>query len=194
MLSTNRLALKEWAAIIHALGTGQQILLLRKGGLYERQGRFTPTAREFFLFPTYVHQMTQGVTSRALSALHVVEQQRPPAEEVHLTFYATVHEIRWLDDFDCVASLADFHWWTPETIAHRFAYGKTPGLSLLVLRVYRLPQPFVLPHLKRYAGCRSWIELAEALPTTGAQAILSDAAFAERLHELTERLSRCRAA
>lgn len=194
MLPTNRLALKEWAVIVHALGTGQQIVLLRKGGVYERQGCFTPTPREFFLFPTYVHQMTQGVNGRALSTLHSIEQRRPPVEEVHLTFYAAVHEIHWLDDFDRVASLADFHWWTPDTIAHRFAYGKTPGLYLLVLRVYRLPHPFVLPYLKRYAGCRSWVELAEALPTDGAQAILSDAAFAEGLRELRERLSLCSAA
>lgn len=194
MLPTNRLALKEWAAIVHALGTGQQILLLRKGGVYERQGRFTPASREFFLFPTYVHQMTQGVNSRALSTLRSIVQRQPPAEEVHLTFYAVVHEVHWLDDFDRAASLADLHWWTPETIARRFAYGKTPGLYLFVLRVYRLPRPLVLPYLKRYAGCRSWVELAEALPTDGARAILSNSAFAERLHELNERLSRCSAA
>jgi hypothetical protein len=189
MQSTNRLALKEWAVIIHALGTGQQILLLRKGGLYERQGRFTTEPREFFLFPTYVHQMTQGVTSQALADLHAVIHRQPPAEEVHLTHYAMVQAGCWLDDFDSVALLADFHWWTPETIAHRFAYGETPGLYLFVLRVYCLPRPFVLPYLKRYGGCRSWVELANAVPTDGAQPVLSDQAFTERYRELVQRLS-----
>jgi hypothetical protein len=40
--SSNR-ALKEWAAIVEAIGQGKQAILLRK---------YAP-AREFFLYPTY---------------------------------------------------------------------------------------------------------------------------------------------
>ncbi|MEW6299296.1 MAG: DUF1802 family protein [Thermodesulfobacteriota bacterium] len=189
MRPANSLALKEWAVIVHALGAGQQTLLLRKGGLYERRGRFATEPREFFLFPTYVHQMAQGVVSRAHSALHAVVQRQPPADEVRLTHYAVVHDLCWLDHLSDVAGLADLHWWTPETVTRRFNYGQTPGLYLFVLRVYRLPRPRVLPNLKRYGGCRSWVELADAVPTDGAQPVLSDDAFAGRLRELSRRLS-----
>jgi hypothetical protein len=86
-------------------------------------------------------------------------------------------------------ALADLHCWTPETVAHRFAYGTRAGLHLFVLRVYRLPQPYTLPLLKRYGGCRSWVDLAEPLSTTGATPVLSEAAFAERLRQIRDRFS-----
>src|SRR3954447_24211157 len=49
-------ALKEWATVCRALESGRQILLLRKGGIYESGGEFQVENREFLLFPTYVHQ------------------------------------------------------------------------------------------------------------------------------------------
>ena len=36
-------------------------------------------------------------------------------------------------------------------------------LSVLVVRTYRLPQALGAPYLERFAGCRSWVELEEAL-------------------------------
>src|SRR5262245_61641814 len=49
-------ALKEWATVCRALESGGQIILLRKGGIYESGGEFHVENREFLLFPTYVHQ------------------------------------------------------------------------------------------------------------------------------------------
>ena len=40
MLPENRSALKEWAVVARALGSGRQTLLLRKGGIHERRGEF----------------------------------------------------------------------------------------------------------------------------------------------------------
>ncbi|MEL6165336.1 MAG: DUF1802 family protein, partial [Cyanobacteria bacterium J06628_3] len=36
-------ALKEWAIAINALETGKTIMLLRKGGIHEKGGRFQVT-------------------------------------------------------------------------------------------------------------------------------------------------------
>lgn len=188
MQACSSLALKEWAVVVHALGTGQQTLLLRKGGLHERHGRFSTEPAEFFLFPTYVHQMTQGVRSEVMPALPAVRDAQPPADQLRIAYYATAETLLWLDSRDYLSALSPLHCWTPETIAHRFAYGKTAGLYLFVLRVYRLPQAQVLPLLKRYGGCRSWVELAEKLSTAGATPVLPDAAFAERLREIRGRV------
>src|SRR4051812_30851462 len=49
-------ALKEWASVCRALEEGRQMLLLRKGGIYESAGEFEVEHREFLLFPTYLHQ------------------------------------------------------------------------------------------------------------------------------------------
>src|SRR3954454_16300490 len=51
-----QVALKEWATVCHALETGRQTVLLRKGGIYEAAGEFEVENREFLLFPTYLHQ------------------------------------------------------------------------------------------------------------------------------------------
>ena len=40
MQSANRFAFKEWAVTCQALAAGRQSLLLRKGGIHERNGRF----------------------------------------------------------------------------------------------------------------------------------------------------------
>src|SRR5262245_37580740 len=170
----NTLALKEWAVVVHALGTGKQIVLLRKGGLHERHGRFTTEPKEFFLFPTYVHQMAQGVTNDATAGLQTVMALRPTEDQLLISYYARVEDLLWLDTRERLAALADLHCWTPETVRHRFAYGTRAGLHLFVLRVYCLPQPHILPLLKRYGGCRSWVDLAEPLSTTGAMPVLSE--------------------
>ena len=189
MYPAHVLALKEWAVVVHALGTGKQSLLLRKGGLHERHGRFSTEHTEFFLFPTYVHQMAQGVVEAATTDLRTALESQPPEDQIVIAYYAIVEDLVWLDSRERLTALADLHYWTPETVAHRFVYGKTAGLYLFVLRVYRLPRPHVLPLLKRYAGCRSWVELAEPLSTGEAIPALSDTAFAERLNEVKARLS-----
>src|SRR5437660_249987 len=50
------IALKEWASVCNAIETGRQILLLRKGGIYESAGEFELENPQFLLFPTYLHQ------------------------------------------------------------------------------------------------------------------------------------------
>src|SRR5688500_19722973 len=49
-------ALKEWASVCAALEHGRQILLLRKGGIYESAGEFELEHRQFVFFPTWIHQ------------------------------------------------------------------------------------------------------------------------------------------
>ncbi|MGH9628683.1 MAG: DUF1802 family protein, partial [Bryobacteraceae bacterium] len=63
------IALKEWASVVSALGTGRQILLLRKGGIVEaRRGGFELRHHEFLFFPTYEHQHADSLKPE-LSAL-----------------------------------------------------------------------------------------------------------------------------
>lgn len=180
MLSSNSLALKEWAVVVQSLAAGKQILLLRKGGLYERQGKFSTEPTEFFFFPTYVHQMEQGVTTSAEGELQAVLAVRPPEDQLLIRHYASVAEVRYLDDREQLSALEGLHCWTTDSVAKRFAY-KTPGLHLFLLRVYQLPQTYTLPMLKRYAGCRSWVELGESLPTAGAIPMMSEDSFAQQV-------------
>ena len=64
-----------------------------------------------------------------------------------------------------------------ETIEQRFQY-RQPGLFVLVGRVYTLPLPHMISEQPYFAGCRSWVELPDELPTAGAPPALTDEQFA----------------
>ena len=50
----NHLALKEWSSVVAALGSGEQVILIRKGGIADP--KFGLEAERFYLYPTYFHQ------------------------------------------------------------------------------------------------------------------------------------------
>src|SRR5713101_2916398 len=50
----NHAALKEWASAIAALGRGEQVILIRKGGIADP--KFGLEAQRFYLFPTNFHE------------------------------------------------------------------------------------------------------------------------------------------
>jgi hypothetical protein len=175
-MSTLQQALKEWAVICLALAEGRQALLLRKGGLAEESGQFQVEHRRFWLFPTYVHQQKDGIVPEAVSLLEQAEAERPPQGIVRLTHFAEVVESYRVLDLAAVEKLARLHIWPPQTVRARFEY-RRPGLHVLLVRVYRVPQAFELPDTPEYAGCRSWVELDRALPTQGATPVLTEEAF-----------------
>ena len=164
--------------IIEALASGRQIILMRKGGLHEAQGRFTAEHREFFLFPTYTHQQTEGIKETARPLL----QSIPPKREdyIELRTYAIVAYVARLTQWEEVAALEPFHVWSAEEIRNRFDR-REPDLSLLALRVYRLPRVIPVEDEPRFAGCRSWVTLESSLLTDGAVPALSEKKFLEKL-------------
>ena len=69
-VSAPHIALKEWAALVAAIGDGKQTILLRKGGI--REGPFKATASSFYLFPTAFHSEGRLVKPDAEAAYHKV--------------------------------------------------------------------------------------------------------------------------
>ena len=53
---TADMALKEWAVVVEIMGSGRQILTLRKGGIHPSDKNFRVLHKEFLLYPTYEHQ------------------------------------------------------------------------------------------------------------------------------------------
>ncbi len=179
MLKFNRTALKEWAVVQRALAGGQ-ILLLRKGGILEQKRGFTVEHREFFLFPTYVHQNEDDVIPSAHRDLAASFKGSPPADQVWFDYYAVADEVFKVDQLDVLRLLEGQHILSWSAIEARFYY-RRPGLHLLALRVFRLPETVRHPNHRRYDGCVSWVELEEALPTASARPVLSDDDFHAKL-------------
>jgi hypothetical protein len=176
MEAVNRIAFKEWAVVCRALEEGAQSIILRKGGIDEGSEGFRVRHREFWLFPTQFHQRPEQLIPDARPLLDRATAESPPAGTIPIGEYVVVSDVREINDESLLDRLADLHIWSRETVAQRFHY-RQPGLFLLIARVYRLPQPLLLTDTPYFAGCRSWVELPEALPTAGATPVLSDEQF-----------------
>ncbi len=179
MLEFNRTALKEWAVIQRALARGQ-ILLIRKGGILEQKQGFTVERREFFLFPTHVHQNEDDLIPAAHRDLAASFKASPPPDQVWFNYYAVAEEVFKVDQLDALRLLEGQHILSWSAVEARFHY-RRPGLYVLALRVFELPETIKHPNHRRYDGCVSWVELEEALPTASARPVLSDDDFRANL-------------
>lgn len=188
MNPTARYALKEWALQVDALLAGKQVLLLRKGGIFEKQGEFEVEHRDFFLFPTLYHEKAGEIVAGARAGLADLEKRLVPDATLRLPGLCTVEATQWVDSLDSLQGLEGLHPLAPSAVEYRYNYGKARGLHVLMLRAYRLPQPHALPMEKAYDGCVSWVDLGHDLATAGASPAIADAAFAERIAAVRTRL------
>jgi hypothetical protein len=182
-----RFAFKEWAIVVEALGSGEQIVILRKGGISEGRRGFQVEHAEFLLYPTLFHQQRESILSAwwpRLDKMQVQPESQAPADSrVSLEFFAHVVSWRRLDSLARAQRLAGQHIWHDEVIAQRFDWSKEKCIFALAVRVFRLPQPVEVPALTSMAGCKSWIDLEQEIPTDGAVPVLSKEAFNEKLNQ-----------
>jgi hypothetical protein len=166
-------AFKEWAVICRALGEGRQALILRKGGIAEDGGEFAVRHNRFWLYPTYTHQQRGGIQEEARPLLAAVEKDRPPPGVVRLSHFAEVAGIYHVKAIAPALLLAHLHIWSDDVVRKRFAY-RTPGLYVLVVRVWKAATVTELTEGPEQVGCRSWVELDRPLPTDGATPVLGE--------------------
>ena len=179
-------AFKEWAIVADALGTGQQILILRKGGISEGAGGFKIEHPEFLLFPTLFHQQRESVIDEAQRRHDEISAGFPPNDVLRLEYFCRVEGWWKLEDLAAAQRLEGQHIWRPEVVAERFDWGRQKAIFALAVRVFKLPQRIDLPMLPEYGGCKSWIEVDREIDVTGAAPVLDDAKFKLRLRELEE--------
>lgn len=182
------MAFKEWAVVVDALMAGEQILILRKGGIHEGRGGFQVEYPRFWLFPTLFHQQRDSVLPVAQARYDAIAPTLPGPDRVKLEAFCEVADWRLVESIEAVNGLRGQHIWKDEVIAERFDWGKRKNIFALAVRVFRLPTEKELPVLASYAGCKSWIELAEEVSTEGAAPVLNTPAFELRLKEFRESL------
>jgi hypothetical protein len=182
-----RHAFKEWAVICQALAEGRQSLILRKGGIEEIGTGFRVEHERFWLFPTYTHQQATGIVETARPLLEQVVRDQPPQDLVRLSHFAVVEAVHPVLDLDRALALEGLHLWSAETVRMRFAY-RRPGLFVLAVRLHALPQPQEVANTPVYDGCRSWVELEQALPTAEARPVLGNREWERQFDQLRQRL------
>lgn len=186
MRESSRVALKEWAVADEALATGQIALLVRKGGIHDRQGGFGVEHREFWIFPTGWHQNPADLAGH----LHpLLDALAPPARgTIPFRVYAVVDDVFRIENPDVLDRLDGMHPLSPPAAHARFAYRDRPFVHALILRAHRLPEPVTVADTLRYKGCVSWVELDEPIPTAALTPVLSDEDFATVKGEIIRRL------
>ena len=178
-------ALKEWASICDALGSGRQIILLRKGGIYESAGEFEIEHRQFLLFPTYLHQNATMLKASEHAALKPMEAE--PAR-IAISLAGEITDILPMSNRPAMDALDEEHIWTSKLIDMRFNYRPENPLYLLLVRAYRLGKAVVIDNTPAYAGCKSWVPLDRAVETKDAAPVLDDSEYLRRTQMIIENL------
>jgi hypothetical protein len=184
----SKAALKEWAVVCRALADGRQQLVIRKGGILEVKPGFEVAHRDFWLFPTYVHQQAGDVVQDARRDFAAAQAEQPPAGWVDLALYAAVTDAVQVTELERLRALEGDHILSWDCVASRFHYRNRPGVHVLVLRVLRRPAPVRIPNASWYDGCVSWVELDEPVGTDGLTPVLDEAEFGARRADILRRL------
>lgn len=176
-------ALKEWAVAINALETGKTIMLLRKGGIHERNGCFQVAHKEILLYPTFEHQQPFLLKPEYANLVVPVTPGWHP-ETVRISSWAEITDIFPVSDESIVNALLPFHIWNEYFISDRLNWKPRQPLYILLLRTYKLPQDQEIPYCREYGGCKSWIDLAQPISRQAAEPVLSNSTYTQLVAQI----------
>ena len=181
------IALKEWSATIDALACGDQVFLLRKGGIRETNRHFEMTHRRFLLYPTHFHEAGQMLKS---DFQHFVDaDEHISGDTVAFSAWAEVADVFCVNDAGHLEALSDFHVWTDEFVEKRIAWKPRHAADLIILKTHRLSRPVRIAVEPHYKGCKSWVDIAPALDVGDSVAALPDSEWEKRAREIRLLLS-----
>ena len=179
------LALKEWVVIVAALDKGEQIILLRKGGIAEKG--FDIKNQDFLFYPTIFHEMEKVVDGRYHLLLERVAAATT-TDTITISNWASVDEVIPTKNLEALLHISDHYVYTPENVKDRFDWRIATPMTLLFVRVYRLPEPRVVHVISKYRGCKSWVDLDEKVELEGSEPVLSQSQFEMKKAEIKSKL------
>jgi len=166
MKIANHTALKEWSTVIDALGTGRQVILIRKGGIADP--KFGVEADRFYLYPTYYHQPAAGEEPRTVAISHWCEAVRT-----------------WrVRDLELLYRLEPLVVMSRETLETRYRFRPDQALHVIGVRTFALPEPVTIEVKPEYVGCRSWVSIDDDIHMDGSQPLLPSEKLEERLESV----------
>lgn len=165
----NHTALKEWSSVIDALGRGDQVILIRKGGIADP--KFGVEAERFYLYPTFFHQ----------------EQSEP--EDVAITHWCEVVRSWRVNDLETLHRLDSLVVMSRETLETRYRFRPDQALHVIGVRTLALPHPTTIHVKPEYLGCRSWVSIDDEIDIEGSRPALSESELQDRLSVVGSQLS-----
>ena len=182
--SSWQVALKEWASVVAAVERGEQMVLIRKGGLIEPGSGFELVSRQFLFYPTFEHQTVNFIRPSSQRDFDEAMAHKPTDGNLQVRLYGAVEMSTEVRDPECIKRLEPFHISHDAFLAQRLRWQPEQPLVLAVVRAFRLTSPQRLPMVDRYAGCKSWVELDQPIALQGAQPVLDSRVFDERLQQI----------
>jgi hypothetical protein len=158
----NHTALKEWASVIDALGSGAQIVLIRKGGLADQS--FGVEAQRFYLFPTSYHDASGA-------ELALSEAEGP--SHVRITHWAEAVRTWQIRDAAMLPRLEALTILDPASIETRYRFRPDQAINVIAVRAHRLANAVDVVMKPEYSGCRSWVSIDEEIDINGSVAALN---------------------
>jgi len=161
----NHTALKEWSSVIDALGRGEQVILIRKGGIADP--KFGVEAERFYLYPTFFHQ-----------------QQSEPGE-VAITHWCEVVRTWRVPDLETLYRLEPLVvMMSRETLETRYRFRPDQALHVIGVRTFALAYPRTIAVTPEYLGCRSWVSVDDEIDVDGSRAVLEEAELLARMESV----------
>jgi len=184
-------AFKEWTVICQALAQADQSLIIRKGGISEGKSGFSFESERFLLFPTYFHAQNDKIKSAHVE----LRKEHELGDQIELTHLAELTYTCSVAKWETVQALDEFHIWSEETMRERFDWQKKSDQSkslikdlvhVAIVRIYELPEPFVMTYERAHHGCKSWIDIKEVpeLLIEKAEPVLSQRQHESKVAEL----------
>jgi hypothetical protein len=165
----NHTSLKEWSSVIDALGRGDQVILIRKGGIADP--KFGVEAERFYLYPTFFHQ-----------------QQSEP-DDVTITHWCEVVRNWRVNDLETLYRLESLVVMSRETLETRYRFRPDQALHVIGVRTFALHHPQTIRVKPEYLGCKSWVSVDDEIEIDGSRAALTESELQERLSVIGSQLS-----
>jgi hypothetical protein len=176
-------ALKEWATVVRALESGEQTVLLRKGGILEAASGFVLESKKFLLFPTFEHQTFDNIKPQFHKHLDYVKNHVPQEGYSMITSYAEVLAELDITVEEKLGKLTDFHIWSDSYIKMRMSWMPQKAMKAVFLKTYMIPD-LNIPIKPEYQGCKSWIDINANLES--GKSVLDESEVTSRLEKFME--------
>lgn len=183
-----RTAIKEWSVLCQAMGRGEILAMIRKGGIREQRSGFAVRHERFLLYPTFFHEKVRELAPRFAGTLSPPQADGARQDTIRIEHVADVASIWRVTDIDKLRGIDGEHGLAWSAVESRFHYRGDPFVQVVAVRVRRLRLAAQVPELRRYAGCVSWVELDEDVDVSGAEPVLPVEETGRRLARLHDAL------
>lgn len=163
-------ALKEWDAVIKALGSGRVSVIARKGGILDEKSDFKIKSDFFALFPAFEHQSISRLRDEFTKFFN-------DSGDCIINYIASAKHEYTVTDKNGLKKFLRLQALTLDELERRFNRYSNKYLKFILLRVYRVKAHIINPY--DYEGCISWVELKEPILFDNMTPVIDDKEFSK---------------